>query len=431
MEILGRTDLLSPNSSQESVATLPSQEGRTSGEQLPRRPTEVQRTYRADMGLNGICASPVGSPTAAELLAGLSSQNHSPGITTPTKQSKTGVPPYNGGVVSPSATIEGSQESAQAHTPDGYPAQIKGAEGINGDLEYPLITSRAFHGESGDSTGYNKCPLWIKRVNGDLKGRHVHQQKCRPGEKRVSETNVASESLEFVSSGNSAFISRDLDLKRRKLAEESSVPKSSETQKVTQVGTTLTFNVNGSNGCSKKTTNHLRSVTTQSPFISPAPHTKQQNGYSKVAFSGVTAFPNQPSTVVSNSIQKTPGPAEACLSAEHIARQYIIPCMKYYGICLKDYFLGAGLGDKVREEVEALNNSGKFRGGQLVSQKSIPSGRIRGDQIAWVEGHEPGCESIGMLMAHIDEAVMYSAANGQLGNCVINGRTKVREGTCW
>ncbi|KAG7266855.1 hypothetical protein CRUP_026062 [Coryphaenoides rupestris] len=27
-------------------------------------------------------------------------------------------------------------------------------------------------------------------------------------------------------------------------------------------------------------------------------------------------------------------------------------------------------------------------------------------------------------MAHIDEAVMHSAANGQLGNCVINGRTK-------
>uniref|UniRef100_A0A672HUD7 hypoxia-inducible factor-proline dioxygenase n=1 Tax=Salarias fasciatus TaxID=181472 RepID=A0A672HUD7_SALFA len=79
-----------------------------------------------------------------------------------------------------------------------------------------------------------------------------------------------------------------------------------------------------------------------------------------------------------------------------------------------------------------LNRSGKFRGGQLVSQKSIPSRSIRGDQIAWVEGKEPGCESIGALMAHIDEAVMHSAANGQLGNCVINGRTKVRgHGACY
>uniref|UniRef100_A0A672HVB4 hypoxia-inducible factor-proline dioxygenase n=1 Tax=Salarias fasciatus TaxID=181472 RepID=A0A672HVB4_SALFA len=90
------------------------------------------------------------------------------------------------------------------------------------------------------------------------------------------------------------------------------------------------------------------------------------------------------------------------------------------------------LAGRVLEEVEVLNRSGKFRGGQLVSQKSIPSRSIRGDQIAWVEGKEPGCESIGALMAHIDEAVMHSAANGQLGNCVINGRTKVRgHGACY
>uniref|UniRef100_G3P4H7 hypoxia-inducible factor-proline dioxygenase n=1 Tax=Gasterosteus aculeatus TaxID=69293 RepID=G3P4H7_GASAC len=111
-------------------------------------------------------------------------------------------------------------------------------------------------------------------------------------------------------------------------------------------------------------------------------------------------------------------------SADHIAQQYIVPCMKYYGICVKDDFLGPQLGGRVLEEVEALNRGGKFRGGQLVSQKSIPSGNIRGDQIAWVEGREPGCETIAALMAYIDESVMYSAANGQLGDCIINGRTK-------
>uniref|UniRef100_A0AAY4CX99 Egl-9 family hypoxia-inducible factor 2 n=1 Tax=Denticeps clupeoides TaxID=299321 RepID=A0AAY4CX99_9TELE len=109
-----------------------------------------------------------------------------------------------------------------------------------------------------------------------------------------------------------------------------------------------------------------------------------------------------------------------------VALQYIVPCMKYYGICVKDDFLGPRLGERVLAEVETLNQSGKFRGGQLVSQRNIPSRNIRGDQIAWVEGREPGCESIGALMAHIDEAVMHSAANGQLGDCVINGRTKVR-----
>ncbi len=61
------------------------------------------------------------------------------------------------------------------------------------------------------------------------------------------------------------------------------------------------------------------------------------------------------------------------------------------------------------------------------AKKNIPSKNIRGDQIAWVEGNEPGCENIGSLMAHIDEAIMRSAANGQLGNYAINGRTKVSE----
>ncbi|KAJ8369019.1 hypothetical protein SKAU_G00090470 [Synaphobranchus kaupii] len=117
-------------------------------------------------------------------------------------------------------------------------------------------------------------------------------------------------------------------------------------------------------------------------------------------------------------------PVEAGWSPESIAQQYIVPCMKYYGICLKDGFLGPQLGERVLEEVETLNRGGKFRGGQLVSQRTIPSRNIRGDQIAWVEGQEPGCEGIGTLMAHIDEAVMHSTLNSQLGDCVINGRTK-------
>ncbi|XP_011370499.1 prolyl hydroxylase EGLN2 isoform X2 [Pteropus medius] len=52
----------------------------------------------------------------------------------------------------------------------------------------------------------------------------------------------------------------------------------------------------------------------------------------------------------------------------------------------------------------------------------VPCMSIRGDQIAWVEGHEPGCRSIGALMAHVDAVIRHCA--GRLGGYVINGRTK-------
>lgn len=109
---------------------------------------------------------------------------------------------------------------------------------------------------------------------------------------------------------------------------------------------------------------------------------------------------------------------------ERLALDYIVPCMRYYGICVKDSFLGAALGSRVLAEVEALKRGGRLRDGQLVSQRAIPPRSIRGDQIAWVEGHEPGCRSIGALMAHVDAVIRHCA--GRLGGYVINGRTKVR-----
>ncbi|TKC36763.1 hypothetical protein EI555_011298, partial [Monodon monoceros] len=107
---------------------------------------------------------------------------------------------------------------------------------------------------------------------------------------------------------------------------------------------------------------------------------------------------------------------------ERLALDYIVPCMRYYGICVKDSFLGAALGGRVLAEVEALKRGGRLRDGQLVSQRAIPPRSIRGDQIAWVEGHEPGCRSIGALMAHVDAVIRHCA--GRLGSYVINGRTK-------
>ncbi|XP_063287204.1 prolyl hydroxylase EGLN2 [Pelobates fuscus] len=110
------------------------------------------------------------------------------------------------------------------------------------------------------------------------------------------------------------------------------------------------------------------------------------------------------------------------VAPQQMALDYIAPCMRYYGICVKDNFLGETLGSRVLNEVELLNSSGKFRDGQLVSQRTIPSKNIRGDQIAWVEGKEPGCENIGALMSRIDEVIMN--CSGQLGSYIINGRTK-------
>uniref|UniRef100_A0A3Q2LGA9 hypoxia-inducible factor-proline dioxygenase n=1 Tax=Equus caballus TaxID=9796 RepID=A0A3Q2LGA9_HORSE len=85
------------------------------------------------------------------------------------------------------------------------------------------------------------------------------------------------------------------------------------------------------------------------------------------------------------------GPREEVLPAapERLALDYIVPCMRYYGICVKDSFLGAALGGRV---------------------------------LAEVEGHEPGCRSIGALMAHVDAVIRHCA--GRLGGYVINGRTK-------
>nr|XP_020494985.1 egl nine homolog 2-like [Labrus bergylta]XP_020494986.1 egl nine homolog 2-like [Labrus bergylta]XP_029134194.1 egl nine homolog 2-like [Labrus bergylta] len=413
MESLGQTDLLNPSPASVSV------ENRTSAAQLVCGQAEIHHTYRADMG-------PVGSPTAAELLAGLASQTDSPAITTPTKLSKTGVPLYNGGVVSPSATVEGSHSDVLAHTPNGYPAHMKGSAGALCSPVYPL-TSRACPVESGDWTAQEMCSLMMRRTNGDLKARQVQQQKRRGGENRdfgsgaVSDLMVGSTGL--GSSVDQVFALGESDLKRRRLVDGSVAHKSSETSAAPWGVARLATTVNCSNSSHSEQMTFDHGVTPQSPFTPAAPHTNQHNGY-MVASPGQSAAPSQTSPLEANCIPTPPPSAECGWSAERIAQQYIVPCMKYYGICVKDNFLGPQLGDMVLEEVEVLNRSGKFRGGQLVSQKTIPSRSIRGDQIAWVEGLEPGCESIGALMAHIDEAVMYSAASGQLGDCVINGRTK-------
>lgn len=108
---------------------------------------------------------------------------------------------------------------------------------------------------------------------------------------------------------------------------------------------------------------------------------------------------------------------------QKLATEYIGPCMNKHGICVVNNFLGDELGLCVLEEVRALYISGEFTDGQLVSQRSDSTKDIRGDKIIWIEGKEPGCEKIAVLMSRMDDIVRH--CNGKLGNYRINGRTKV------
>lgn len=110
-------------------------------------------------------------------------------------------------------------------------------------------------------------------------------------------------------------------------------------------------------------------------------------------------------------------------TAQNLATDYIIPCMNKHGICVVDNFLGEDIALSILEDVTALHQTGKFTDGQLVSQKSDSSKDIRGDQITWIEGKEPGCEKIRFLMSRMDDLIRN--CNGKLGNYSINGRTKV------
>ncbi|KAL0983657.1 hypothetical protein UPYG_G00130880 [Umbra pygmaea] len=124
----------------------------------------------------------------------------------------------------------------------------------------------------------------------------------------------------------------------------------------------------------------------------------------------------------SNNNCKPNGQTTTRSTPQNLAMEYIVPCMTKHGICVVDNFLGLETGQAILEDVKALHKTGKFTDGQLVSQKSDSTKDIRGDQITWIEGREPGCEKIRFLMSRMDDLVRH--CNGKLGNYSINGRTK-------
>ncbi|CAG7730512.1 unnamed protein product [Allacma fusca] len=111
--------------------------------------------------------------------------------------------------------------------------------------------------------------------------------------------------------------------------------------------------------------------------------------------------------------------------------QQVINDMDKYGVCVVDNLLGEERGGQVFDEVQSLYTSGAFKDGQLVKKQKEGmqegSRTIRGDKITWVDGKEPFCEHIAVLISLIDSIVMGANKfknNGKLGCYTIRERTK-------
>lgn len=111
--------------------------------------------------------------------------------------------------------------------------------------------------------------------------------------------------------------------------------------------------------------------------------------------------------------------------AQRLALHYVAPYLRAYGLCLLDGFLGARAAEPVLREVLALHRGGRFQDGALAGPGpgAGSSQAVRGDQVLWVAGSEPGCRHIGHLLRRLDRLVLH--ADGALGRYSIRGRHKV------
>ncbi|XP_018607491.2 egl nine homolog 2-like isoform X1 [Scleropages formosus] len=326
------------------------------------------------MSLDGRCSPLVGTATSVKLPADMAPKISSPAVTVLKKQVETGLLEHNFEVECSSATPCIS-DSAQVCDFAKHPSKV------------PYLPRK------GGKIAQNSRMLMTDRANGDTLLK-LQRQMCK-GNRDSDEPDSAG--VEETTCGLAKH--SPPGFKRRKL-------ESDECMRITRSlvlpsNNSEKHNSPQSNNCEKS--NKKLAEIPQETKSTPGPQ--------------LGALPAEPSAIPTSKMSID-------WSSKDIAQQYVIPCMKNYGICVKDSFLGDELGDRVLKEVEMLNQSGKFRGGQLVSQRAIPASDIRGDQIAWVDGCETGCENIGTLMVHIDKVIMYSAMNGQLGNYCINGRTK-------
>uniref|UniRef100_A0A0A9XN62 hypoxia-inducible factor-proline dioxygenase n=1 Tax=Lygus hesperus TaxID=30085 RepID=A0A0A9XN62_LYGHE len=106
----------------------------------------------------------------------------------------------------------------------------------------------------------------------------------------------------------------------------------------------------------------------------------------------------------------------------------VVSDMSQYGICVVDNFLGEQSGLAVLKEVMEIYDTGVFKDGELVSNSLNRDHKtIRSDQITWLDGTEPVCHNIRMLIAKVDAVVTKAnnmVNNGTMGNYSIKSRSK-------
>ena len=105
---------------------------------------------------------------------------------------------------------------------------------------------------------------------------------------------------------------------------------------------------------------------------------------------------------------------------------YVVQCLKDYGLCVLDNFMGQSRGNEIVNEACTLYSQGRMKEGQIASDhevKSVASKKVREDKIAWVEKGDKAYINIGYLIGRLDALMLQ--LNGRFENCNINGRTKV------
>lgn len=103
---------------------------------------------------------------------------------------------------------------------------------------------------------------------------------------------------------------------------------------------------------------------------------------------------------------------------------YVVDCLKKYGICVIDQFMGDATGREILAEVKELKDRGVMRRGQVVQSSTATADNIRGDIITWVDGRRKGSstDNINYLVSCMDLVVQ--KCSSLMERYSINERTK-------
>ncbi|KAL8613733.1 hypothetical protein ACOMHN_029590 [Nucella lapillus] len=149
------------------------------------------------------------------------------------------------------------------------------------------------------------------------------------------------------------------------------------------------------------------------------PQAIQSRQKSRMWRSSAATMAPERSTSVANSRDAY---VDVLLSRFDASAQYVVKCLNEYGICVLDSFLGDQNGEEILNEVTNFKDGGKMRQGEVVHAGATASGKIRGDIITWISGHELNCENIRYLVSCMDAVVL--KVSSLLERHVINERTK-------